>query len=107
MYGMSCDLKIAPFSCPKRFGSSKTEPFAHREEHALTFPKRLEPSEPDKSKCPICFADARPRSLRIDKFLFGVRRQLEEQDKLDTKPILVAANGTWRPVIEPIDHISV
>lgn len=72
-------------------------------QHALTYPKRLEPSEPDKWKCPICSADARPRSLRIDSFLLSVRRQLEEQDKLDTKSILVAADGTWRPVIEPVD----
>ncbi|KAG6359375.1 hypothetical protein INS49_012896 [Diaporthe citri] len=72
-------------------------------QHALTCPKRLEPSDPDKWKCPICFADARPRSLRIDSFLLSVRRQLEEQNKLDTKSILVAADGTWRPVIEPVD----
>lgn len=72
-------------------------------QHALTSPKRLEPSEPDKWKCPICFADARPKSLRIDSFLLSVRRQLEAQDKLDTKSILVAADGTWRPVIEPVD----
>ncbi|KAI3396899.1 hypothetical protein diail_11512, partial [Diaporthe ilicicola] len=68
-----------------------------------TCPKRLEPSEPDKWKCPICFADARPRSLRIDSFLLDVRRQLEKQNKLDTKSILVAPDGTWRPVIEPVD----
>ncbi|KAG8169184.1 hypothetical protein KVR01_001933 [Diaporthe batatas] len=68
-----------------------------------TSPKRLEPSEPDKWKCPICFGDARPRSLRIDSFLLGVRRQLEEQNKLETKSILVGADGTWRPVVEPVD----
>ena len=73
------------------------------QQHVCTYPKRLEPSEPDRWKCPICFADARPRSLRIDSFLLGVRRQLEEQNKLDTKSILVAADGTWRPVIEPAD----
>lgn len=72
-------------------------------QHFCTCPKRLEPSEPDKWKCPICFADARPRSLRIDSFLLGVRRQLEAQNRLDTKSILVAADGTWRPVIEPDD----
>lgn len=71
--------------------------------YVCTSPKRLEPSEPDKWKCPICFADARPRSLRIDSFLLNVRKQLEEQNKLDTKSILVAADGTWRPVVEPVD----
>lgn len=68
-----------------------------------TSPKRLEPSEPDKWKCPICFGDARPRSLRIDSFLLSVRRQLEEQNKLETKSILVGIDGTWRPVVEPVD----
>lgn len=66
-------------------------------------PKYAEPSEPDKWKCPICFADARPRSLRIDSFLLDVRRRLEQQNKLDTKSILVAADGTWRPVIELVE----
>ncbi|KAK2615268.1 hypothetical protein N8I77_002034 [Diaporthe amygdali] len=72
-------------------------------QNVCTCPKRLEPSEPDKWKCPICFADARPRSLRIDRFLLGVRKELEERNKLDTKSILVAADGTWRSVIEPVD----
>lgn len=68
-----------------------------------TCPKRLEPSDPDKWKCPICFGDARPGSLRIDSFLESVRKQLEEQNKLDTKSILVAMDGSWRPVDEPDD----
>lgn len=68
-----------------------------------TCPKRLEPSEPDKWKCPICFGDARPGSLYIDSFLVDVRQQLEEQKKLDTKSILVSADGTWRTVDEPDD----
>lgn len=75
----------------------------HRDDDLCTCPKRLEPSEPDKWKCPICFADARPGSLRIDSFLEGVRKQLEECDQLDTKSILVAEDGTWRPVQEPDD----
>lgn len=68
-----------------------------------TCPKRIEPSEPDKWKCPICFGDARPGSLRIDGFLEDVRKQLLRDSKLDTKSILVAADGTWRSVIEPAD----
>jgi zinc finger MIZ domain-containing protein len=74
------------------------------QQYVCTSPKRLEPSEPDKWKCPICFGDARPRSLRIDSFMLSVRKKLEEQDKLETKSILVAADGTWRPVVEPIDE---
>jgi hypothetical protein len=66
-----------------------------------TDPTRLEPSEPDKWKCPICFGDARPRSLRIDSFLLSVRTRLEEGNKLDTKSILVTADGRWRAVGEP------
>ncbi|KAF3760643.1 hypothetical protein M406DRAFT_353470 [Cryphonectria parasitica EP155] len=71
-----------------------------------TCPKRLEPSEPDKWKCPICFLDARPGSLYIDSFLDKVRQQLEEQKKLDTKSILVAADGSWRPADKPKDDDS-
>lgn len=66
-----------------------------------TCPKRLEPTDPDKWKCPICFEDARPCSLRIDSFLEDVRKQLEERDQLNIKSILVAADGSWRPVDEP------
>ncbi|CAN8105641.1 unnamed protein product [Discula destructiva] len=68
-----------------------------------TCPKRLEPTEPDKWKCPICFEDARPSSLRIDSFLEDVRRQLQEWNRMDVKSILVAVDGTWRPVDEPAD----
>jgi hypothetical protein len=32
-----------------------------------------------------------------------VRKQLEERNKLETKSILVGADGTWRPVVEPVD----
>jgi zinc finger MIZ domain-containing protein len=53
----------------------------------------MEPSNPDKWKCPICFKDARPYSLRIDIFLLSVRRQLEKEGKLYTKCVLVAADG--------------
>jgi hypothetical protein len=61
-------------------------------------PKR--PKQPcmiDVWKCPLCGADARPYSLRLDEFLVTVRAELEKQDNLDVKAILVAADGTWRP----------
>lgn len=73
----------------------------HRD--VCTCTKRLEPTEPDKWKCPICFEDARPGSLRIDSFLEDVRKHLEKQNHLDVKSILVAGDGTWRPVEEPDD----
>lgn len=62
-----------------------------------------EPSQVDKWRCPICYKDARPGSLLIDSFLHNVRLQLGKQNKLDTKSILVAADGNWRPVVEPVD----
>ncbi|KAJ9141762.1 Zinc finger MIZ domain-containing protein 1 [Pleurostoma richardsiae] len=67
---------------------------------ACNCPKSTEPSNPDRWKCPICFKDARPVSLRIDMFLFGVRAQLEKECKLQAKSMLVSADGSWRPVIE-------
>ncbi|TGO81268.1 hypothetical protein BPOR_1238g00010 [Botrytis porri] len=64
-------------------------------------PKR--PDQPcivDVWKCPLCSEDARPYSLRYDGFLASVRDELQKQDKLDVKTILVAADGTWRPKFE-------
>lgn len=65
-----------------------------------------EPSVADKWKCPICDQDARPYSLRIDTFLLNVRKQLEKENKLNTKSILVAADGTWQAVVEDDDDDS-
>ncbi|PQE21051.1 miz sp-ring zinc finger protein [Rutstroemia sp. NJR-2017a WRK4] len=65
-------------------------------------PKRpKQPSMVDVWKCPLCGADARPYSLRLDEFLVTVRAELEKQNNLDVKAILVAADGTWRPKPEP------
>lgn len=63
-------------------------------------PKPSEPSNPDKWKCPICFKDARPYSLRVDGFLLEARQQLERQGKLHAKSMLVAADGTWTATVE-------
>ncbi|KAI1798923.1 hypothetical protein F4811DRAFT_558335 [Daldinia bambusicola] len=62
-----------------------------------------EPSFVDKWKCPICFGDARPYNLIIDGFLVEVRSQLERQNLLKTKSILVSPDGTWKPKTEPAD----
>jgi hypothetical protein len=62
-----------------------------------------EPSVADKWKCPICNQDARPYSLRIDTFLLHVRKELERENKLKAKSILVAADGTWQAVVEDDD----
>ncbi|KAH7007940.1 uncharacterized protein B0I36DRAFT_224357, partial [Microdochium trichocladiopsis] len=55
-----------------------------------------EPSFVDKWKCPLCSGDARPYSLRIDKWLAGVRDKLEEDGALHIKSIVVSADGTWK-----------
>ncbi|KAH6840633.1 hypothetical protein B0I37DRAFT_219651 [Chaetomium sp. MPI-CAGE-AT-0009] len=63
----------------------------------------IEPSNPDKWRCPICSKDARPYSLRIDGFLLKVRKQLEEEGRLRTKCLRVKADGTWSVVLEADD----
>lgn len=52
-------------------------------------------TNPDQWKCPICKKDARPQKLVIDGFLLEVRAQLDAQDLLDTKAILVKEDGSW------------
>jgi len=49
----------------------------------------------DVWRCPLCRGDARPRSLRVDGFLQDVRRELERTGRLETKAILVGADGVW------------
>ncbi|KAK3377686.1 hypothetical protein B0H63DRAFT_222308 [Podospora didyma] len=66
-------------------------------------PPSSEPTNPDKWRCPICFKDARPYSLRIDSFLLKVRKQLEQQNKLHTKSMRVRADGQWTVVVEEAD----
>ncbi|KAA8564964.1 hypothetical protein EYC84_010733 [Monilinia fructicola] len=56
-----------------------------------------QPSLVDVWKCPLCSLDARPYNLRCDQFLVSVREELQKQNNLDVKAILVAADGTWRP----------
>ncbi|CAK7564161.1 MAG: hypothetical protein SEPTF4163_002045 [Sporothrix epigloea] len=62
-------------------------------------PKLHEPTLAYKWRCPICFKDARPSSLRVDQFLMNVRSELEKSDKLGkVKSILVGLDGNWNPV---------
>ncbi|KAK4224706.1 zinc finger MIZ domain-containing protein 2 [Podospora fimiseda] len=62
-----------------------------------------EPSSADKWRCPICHGDARPFSLRIDGFLLKVRSQLKDDGQLNTKRLLVEADGKWSVVMEEDD----
>ncbi|OQO02033.1 hypothetical protein B0A48_12506 [Cryoendolithus antarcticus] len=51
-------------------------------------------------RCPICKADARPHSLVKDGFMVDVREKLERLGMLDTRAIVVEADGSWRAKIE-------
>ncbi|KAK6438745.1 hypothetical protein LTR95_005043 [Oleoguttula sp. CCFEE 5521] len=51
-------------------------------------------------RCPICKADVRPQSLVKDGFLVEVREKLERLGKLDTRAIIVEADGGWRAKVE-------
>lgn len=63
--------------------------------------KGQEPSLADSWNCPICGKDARPGSLRIDRFFVDVREELLRMGKRDTRRIQVAADGSWTAVVEP------
>lgn len=63
-----------------------------------------EPTMADGWKCPICDEDIRPSSLRIDKFMLDVRRQLINVGKGSTKAIIAEADGSWAAVDEPEDE---
>lgn len=54
-----------------------------------------EPCGPDEFRCPICGADARPRSLVIDGFFVTVREELERKGRLDAKRIILHESGDW------------
>jgi zinc finger MIZ domain-containing protein len=59
-----------------------------------------QPSMVDVWKCPLCGKDARPYSLQVDEFLVSVRARLADQNLLDTKAIVISADGTWKPKTE-------
>lgn len=63
-----------------------------------------QPSMVDVWKCPLCGKDARPYNLQVDEFLVSVRARLAEQDLLDTKSIVISADGTWKPKTEAISR---
>lgn len=52
-------------------------------------------SDPDKWRCPICKKDARPSELVVNEFLLEVRGKLREDNMLETRAILITADGTW------------
>jgi len=59
--------------------------------------KASSPTAVDEWRCPVCKADARPNSLVVDGFLVEVREKLAEQGLLDTRAVIVEADGSWKP----------
>jgi hypothetical protein len=79
----------------------------HREcfdlETFLSQCKREEPGYPcvpDCWRCPICKGDVRPQTLVEDGFLTQVREDLAVKGLLDTRAIVVEADGSWKPRVE-------
>lgn len=55
-----------------------------------------EPCGPDQFRCPICGADARPKSLQIDGFFMTLRVELELVQRLDVKLVVLDEHGNWK-----------
>ena len=55
------------------------------------------PSVADCWRCPICRGDVRPQNLVTDGFLVDVRKVLAAKGLLDTRAIVIEADGRWRP----------
>ncbi|KAI5367759.1 Putative Zinc finger, MIZ-type, Zinc finger, RING/FYVE/PHD-type [Septoria linicola] len=69
----------------------------------LSVCKREQPNWPsivDCWRCPLCRGDVRPPTLVVDEFLVDVRAELEKKNLLDTKAIIIEADGTWKPKVE-------
>lgn len=58
------------------------------------------PCVPDCWRCPICKGDVRPQTLVKDGFLTQVRQELQERGLLETRAIVVEADGSWKPRVE-------
>ncbi|KAK4626450.1 Zinc finger MIZ domain-containing protein 2 [Fulvia fulva] len=69
----------------------------------LSMCKRPTPGSPavvDCWRCPLCRGDVRPQMLLVDGFMQQVREELANNDLLDTRAIIVEADGSWKPKIE-------
>lgn len=60
-------------------------------------PAPAPPSAVDVWRCPICAADARPHTLRLDEWMLQIRAELAQRRLLDTSAILVEQSGEWTP----------
>ena len=63
-----------------------------------------EPCGPDQFRCPICSADARPKSLIVDGFFLKVREELEQLNRLDAKAIVLEESGKWK--VKEVEEIE-
>lgn len=54
------------------------------------------PTVVDCWRCPLCRSDVRPQMLIVDEFLLEVRETLAKQNLLETRTIIVEADGSWR-----------
>lgn len=54
------------------------------------------PTVVDCWRCPLCRSDVRPQMLIVDEFLLEVREDLAKQNLLDTRAIVVEADGSWK-----------
>lgn len=54
------------------------------------------PTVVDCWRCPLCRSDVRPQMLIVDEFLLQVRETLAKQGLLDTRAIVVEADGSWK-----------
>ncbi|KAI4146276.1 MAG: hypothetical protein L6R39_003516 [Caloplaca ligustica] len=55
-----------------------------------------QPCDPERFKCPICDADARPQVLVKDGFFAALRECLAKWNRLDVKAIIMQQDGSWR-----------
>lgn len=58
------------------------------------------PSVVDDWRCPICRGDVRPHVLVKDEFLMQIRDNLELLGQLETREIMVNADGSWSAKVE-------
>ena len=58
------------------------------------------PTVVDCWRCPICRGDVRPTQMVVDGFLVAVRKELAAKYLLETRAIMVDADGSWSPRAE-------
>ncbi|KAF2681053.1 hypothetical protein K458DRAFT_254796, partial [Lentithecium fluviatile CBS 122367] len=88
-----CDIPVRGKAC-LHYDCFDLDTFLHTRE------RKGDVSAADQWKCPICNNDARPQHLNVDGFLDHVRAELYERGLQDTRAIIVAQDGSWKPKAE-------